>query len=172
MYWLVVVSVLAAVALVWWLGMRPVPNRLHFPDSVPTMLRYLIDRGIDGGEVEFRERKAPRRRLRFVKYIRAPNHVGLYARFETCQVSPTELDLLRDELRRRAVRHEEITDASAGVLISIDCARDLGLAHLIVRIVLGAVLMIDIENECVAVFANVLVSDAPALTGVGATEAE
>lgn len=166
MSWVVGALLLLVIVGVWRWGVGSAPNELESPDSVPTMLRFLLDRGIDGAHVLFQVRNDSRRQLCFVKYIRTHNDVGFRSHFYEQQEAGHYFVRLRQELSARGIKYTEARSKDGVGCITIDYVRDIGLAHLIVELVFERTFDVRIEKDCVAYFKNVLVSNEPSLTGV------
>lgn len=170
MTWVVVALTLAVVLGLWWWLTGPTPVTLESPSSVPTMLRTLLANGVDGGELCLQVRGAPSRQLMFLKYIVAHNDVGFRGFFYETQDTGGYFDSLRDELLRRNIEHQVAEERDRSRHLILDFSRDVGLAHMVVRLVFEHIFAVRIEKDCIAFFRRVLVDADPALTGVDLPE--
>ena len=139
-------------------------NTLESQESVPIMLNGLLNRGIDGAELRFQVKNDSRRKLTFVKYIPATNDLRLRAAFGE-NATENAVASFRNECRVRGITYREgDAEMAQSNVTFVDCDRDIGLGHLLVRLVFSSVYRVNIEQDCVAYFKNVLVADAPKLT--------
>jgi hypothetical protein len=169
MYSLIGILIIVGVILLWRRGMMPVANDLATPEEVLMRLQYLLDRGIEGGQVRFQVRDDPQRQLLFVKYIRARNDVGFRSFFYDENWPEGYFDRVRGELDHRGIKYDLSSDKTSKRVLEINYLRDLGLAQLVARLVFERGFGVRLDRDCVAVFKDVLISDHPRLTGVDPT---
>ena len=100
----------------------------------------------------------------FRKYIRADGAVGFHATYPALHSRDSYL-AFRQELTDRGIQFGE-TEAGRMPSLEIDFGNDVGLAHLVARILFGSVFRVNIERDCVAYFKHVLIDNVPKLTGV------
>jgi hypothetical protein len=168
MIWVIViigVLVAAVIAFYWW-GMRPGVNDLDSPEKLPIMLRYLVNQGVDGASVRVQVRDDTSRQLTFVKYVRAQNDVGFRSLFLESTDDAAAFEQFREELTSRGIKYDEVSGEGGNRGLSIDYVHDLGLAHLVLRLLFERVWHVRIEKECVGYIKDVLFEPSPKLTGV------
>jgi hypothetical protein len=169
MLWVVAGLGAVAAVLVWRWAMAPAENELDSPDSVPTLLRHLLGRGISGGELRIQVKGYPERRLVFTKYIVSQNNVGCRCAFSCNCTGTDDCSPLRDELNQRHIRYAETQDEGGVPQIVVDCGHDVGLSHVLVNLVFERVFDVRTPKHCVAFLKGVLISPEPSLTGMDDT---
>lgn len=132
------------------------------------MLQYLLDHDVSGARLRFQVRDDRSRELRFVKYIRARNDVGFRCIFRPPTQDRESLDRLAKELSERGITNNRVKSHGGLDELVVECEHDIGMAHMILRLVFERVLGTRVEGHCVAYFDNVLISNSPRLTGVDA----
>lgn len=164
MLWVVLVLILIAVVWVWRVGTRAAPNRIEDGAGVSNALRYLIQRGVDGGSVRFQVNEDASRAVVFTKYIIAHGNVGLRARCSRGGESEARFRALRNDMVERGIR--DFTLTSDGETLEMDIGRDLGLGVVLVGLVFQQLFETELRTHCVAFFDGVVIRDESTLTGV------
>lgn len=165
MLWILVGAILFVVIWLWRIGMRPAANDLESPEAVMMTLEYLVQRGINGSKARFQVKDDPSRCLDVIKTIHDDGTVSVRACFSDPDWTHVHSSRLREELDQRGIKYRELAASSASD-VTIELDRDLGLAHLVIRIVFELILRVRLERECVVYFEGVLLSDEPSLTGI------
>lgn len=101
MIWLLIAAGLVLGVMFWPGGMKAAPNELGSPAEVTLTLRYLLERGVEGGSVRFQIRNDESRQLVLTKYSKARNDVGLRSHISMICQSDRVVEHLIDELSRR-----------------------------------------------------------------------
>lgn len=162
MMWVLAAVALSAIVWYWWRGMQPAPNDLESPAAVRDTLRYLLDRGVDAGLVRIQLRDNARVGMRFVKYLRGANEVGLTAVIPVDQQLQSA-DAIQSALVTERVKHERVAVPVDAIVV--DCGSDIALAQRVLDVAFARVFARPVADG-VAFFENVLISNKASLTGV------
>jgi len=166
MAWIIAATMIALIIVFYWWATGPGENELDSPDKLPIMLRYLVNQGIDGAWVRIQVRDDPDRQLTFVKYVRQRNDVGFRSLFSERTDDAAEFERFRDELSSRGIAYHDVDGEWGRRGLSIDYVHDLGLAHLVTRLLFEVVWNVRIEKECIGYMKDVLFEPDPNLTGL------
>ena len=156
-------------ALWFWLATWPAANDIPNPAFFARSLRLLISRGVHKGPVRASLLLCPRgekgRRLVFVKYIDPTRGTGIKAELARDGWASTHYASLRAELDRRGVAYVESASRD-GPALRFDFGRDAGGAYLVARLLFEEMLGLRLHQDCVVYFRDVVLVNAPELTGV------
>jgi hypothetical protein len=109
------------------------------------------------------------RRLVFQKEITEAGEVGFRAEFPRAAWTEPYYQPYRAELARRGVPHREVV-GRAGPTLTFEFGRDFGGAYVVARVLFEDVMGLRLERDCVAYFRDIVIPNAPHLTGVDAPD--
>ena len=170
MLWAILATVAFGIVGLWRQAIAPAVNLVEDGARLGQALRLLLAYGIDGARLVVRRREAPDQALSFVKYIVRPGEVGLRAECVAASQSPDAYGRFADELRRRAVPHEQVVGPH-GPAIRFDFGRDVGLGLLVAQVFFEEGLGVRLSGT-EALFHDVLIKNVPRLTGIDAPDVD
>src|SRR5215208_4959994 len=173
MTWLAWAAGVGGLLALWRWSSRPAANDIHDPAFFARSLRLLLSRGVHKGSVRATLLVCPRgdkgRGLVYTKYIDADRGAGVEAEIASDGWVAPHYAALKSELDQRGIRYAESTGAD-GPRLRFDFGKDFGGAYMVARILYDDVLDLRLHRDCVVYWRDVVMENAPKLTGVDAPE--
>ena len=150
-------SVGGALFLRWGLG-RP-SFKTNSPEAVLRLINALLLRGVDGAWLHFQLKRDPSKVVAFTKYVRSFGDIGFRGTLSNNAVDRATLSRFRSELQARNIQSVGVDE------VAIDFGRDVGLAHVFVRLAFDVAFGASLERDGTAYQHAVLVINMPNKTG-------
>lgn len=170
MLWIILLlCVCLLLVWLWRKGTAPAVNQVESVERAASALRFLLQRGIDGGSVSFHGSESDRRAVVFTKYIVSPGHVGMRASCLQEEVPDARFDSLLRELQKRGVTYSVVGERDQR-RVDVECRQDVAMGADIASLMLRYLFEAEFGKHSVAYFRDVAISDAPSITGARGKE--